>query len=444
MKNWHHLNIRPGDSRPACGAARRAAVVVLVALVTSGFDEALAQGPRPKPPPPPRAAPSRPKSKAARPTARPTARRAQPGRLAVSTGMSGCTVSIDSLYVGTTDSGGRLDVGGISPGTHLIRIDAPNHHSFDGTFDAVSAATSTVDVELQPLAGYLVVSSSVPDSRVRVGDRPSIETERDIELPPGLHSVEVFRLGYHSLKVDVDIGPGDRRELRATLNPLSVKELTAECERQFNSGLYSAAVELAQLALAQKATKQGAQLLLGASFARLGRFDESYEPLLGALRAGEQILIPVMYSEPKIKANSRRLARGNIVLRDTGIGLVDASGLVQLKFLVPWSKLRECRRTSRGLQLVVAVSDGDRGAVPLTNTLNLLSGAISRPDQRAGERAFQRGPVSKDKPKNETFLLFDTGATVAGGQGEFIIVDNRNCPPTIDLLIRLLDAVKSR
>lgn len=358
--------------------------------------------------------------------------------------MSGCTVSVDSLYVGTTDSSGRLDVSGVSPGTHLIQVNAPRHQSYDGTFQGVSAANTTVEVDLQPLLGFLVVSSSVPGSRVKVGDLPSYETDRDIELSPGTHSVEVSRLGYQSLKVDVDIGPGDRRELRATLNALSVKELTAECERQFNAGLYSAAVELAELALAQKATKQGAQLLLGASLARLGRFDESYEPLVGALRAGEQILIPVMFSEPKINANSRRLERGYIVVRDTGLGLVDSIGSAQMKFLVPWSKIRECRRSGEGLQLVVSVSAGDRGAVPLSNTLNILSGGVSRPEQRSGERAFQRGAGSKDKPKNETFLLFDTGATVIAGKGESIIVDNRNCPPTIDLLTRLLGAVNPR
>jgi hypothetical protein len=400
----------------------------------------LAQGPKPPPPPPANNKPkAKPKPKHAAP------RRVQPARLTVMTGFGGCLVSVDGREVGTTDSNGMLRVNGVSPGAHSILVQAPGHRTYASSFQAVASEEAIVSAVIEPLPGLLFVDTTpLSGALVRVGEHGIFDAGRDIQLAAGRYRIEVFRDGYRPVVLETDVVPGGKQALKVHLELLSVRELTALIERQFNASRYSEAIELAQLTLGQKSTKQGAQLLLGASLLRTGRHGECLEPLVGAMLAGEQILLPLMFNEPKNKPMSGMIRHGFIVVRSTGIGLVSSDNIARTEFLVPWSKVTVFRWQSGYLRLEVSLGQRDRVAVPISNSLNIFAGPVKRPELRAGDVAARPGLSSVDKPKGETFLLFPEGVVVRQGRGSSLDVQCLDCPATLDILDRLVVAVKPR
>ncbi len=137
------------------------------------------------------------------------------GEIAVSSNVSGASVELDGVEVGTTPLEAPLRVAG---GTHIVGAVARGHAPLRRRVSVAGQARASVELNLQPLEGkpaQLEVESPVPDAQVLVDGELVGRTPlgASLALTPGTREVEVRRPGYTSAKQTVALGPGSTGKL---------------------------------------------------------------------------------------------------------------------------------------------------------------------------------------------------------------------------------------
>jgi hypothetical protein len=142
-----------------------------------------------------------------------------PGHLLLKSTTTGAEVFINNTKVGEVplDEPIRL-----APGEYTVKITKRGYTQYLDVFRVDPGKTTTLDVDLLPVAGILVVTSEEPEARVYIDDKFVGTTPLEVEVLIGQRKIRVKKAGFYDLKLTRQAIAGERLKVRARLKPLPV------------------------------------------------------------------------------------------------------------------------------------------------------------------------------------------------------------------------------
>jgi hypothetical protein len=116
-----------------------------------------------------------------------------PGTLVINAVTPGAEVFVDGEKIGETPLTGPVPM---QAGEHTIKVQKTGFAPLIDVFKITRKGQTKVDVELQPIAGALKVSSSIEKARVFVDGKFVCEAPCSTEMSPGARAVQVSKGGY--------------------------------------------------------------------------------------------------------------------------------------------------------------------------------------------------------------------------------------------------------
>jgi hypothetical protein len=151
------------------------------------------------------------------------------GSIIVTSSPSGASVYIDNSYKGITQSANPLDLTGIMPGTHVVRLVLDNYQDFTTTVAVQAGRTARVDAVMVPATnptetGTLQVNSEPQGANVFLDNACRGITPLTLSsVETGSHSLLVRLQGYNDYSTTVTITPGQVLEIQAGLSPIATQ-----------------------------------------------------------------------------------------------------------------------------------------------------------------------------------------------------------------------------
>ena len=143
------------------------------------------------------------------------------GEIEVAVNVTGASVELDGVEVGTTPLRAPLRVAG---GAHVVGAVARGHAPLRRRVSVAGQARVQVQLDLVPIEGkvaQLEVVSNVPDAEVLVDGEPLGRTplHSSLALSPGTREIELRRPGYISTRQTVTLGQGSSGRVSLDLEP---------------------------------------------------------------------------------------------------------------------------------------------------------------------------------------------------------------------------------
>jgi len=135
------------------------------------------------------------------------------GNVSISTKPSNAGVYLDNEYKGTSP----LTIEKVSPGDHQIKITKKGYRDWVKNIIVRAGKTYSVDAELQPISGFLIVDSEPPRASVFLDGEYMGVTPQKLYVSVGRHNLEVSKQGYMTWSREVEIKKGQRVRIIARL-----------------------------------------------------------------------------------------------------------------------------------------------------------------------------------------------------------------------------------
>ena len=130
---------------------------------------------------------------------------ATPGTFQVSSKPTGAAVFVDGSGTsrGVTPASGSLNIAGMAPGSHTIKLKLAGYNDNESRYSVASGKTTTVSVVLQKTgtngAGTMEITSSPVSSQVIInGAGTGMMTPYTLQLDPGTYAVTVQAFGFRN------------------------------------------------------------------------------------------------------------------------------------------------------------------------------------------------------------------------------------------------------
>lgn len=142
------------------------------------------------------------------------------GRLLVRGAPAGAEIRLDSVDAAPV---GRLPAElDVPPGPHTIYITAPGRRSAQLGVQVAAKATASVEAELAPLTGSLVLDADEPAARIEIDGVVAGFTPTVLDtVPVGRHRIRISVPGYAPFEREVEVAADARLTLQADLLPQS-------------------------------------------------------------------------------------------------------------------------------------------------------------------------------------------------------------------------------
>jgi hypothetical protein len=142
-----------------------------------------------------------------------------PGTLALNALTAGAEVFIDGEKVGETPLTKPVR---LAPGEHTIKVQKVGYAPLIDVFKIARYGQTRLDVELQPIAGALRVTSNVERARVFVDGKFVCEAPCATELVVGPRAIQVSKGGYRDFFQNVSAVAGQELAVEARLEELPI------------------------------------------------------------------------------------------------------------------------------------------------------------------------------------------------------------------------------
>ena len=110
------------------------------------------------------------------------------------------------------------NITGLKPGKHLVEVKMEGYEKWSESVDIEHSKETDLKAALQIIPGSLCIYSEPIDASIFIDTKEAGKTPLTIKNPdPGKHSIEVRMEGYETWSETVNIVPGKRSELTATL-----------------------------------------------------------------------------------------------------------------------------------------------------------------------------------------------------------------------------------
>lgn len=147
---------------------------------------------------------------------------AVPAAIIVTSRTPGALVSIDEQQL--LDAPAVLET---TPGEHLIRVSAKDHHSAETKVAVIDAQTVAVHVDLVPLPAFIELhapnGAEITLDGLRLGYAP---LSRHIETTRGPHQLAVLSKGTYAYASELSLDPGERLKLEVELKTTTQRYLS--------------------------------------------------------------------------------------------------------------------------------------------------------------------------------------------------------------------------
>jgi hypothetical protein len=139
------------------------------------------------------------------------------GKLQLESTTRGARVFVDGERAGTTPLAGplRLEVG-----KHTLKMTKKGYTDYLDVFTVKPGQTTTLDIDLLPMAGILEVTANVPEARVFVDGEFVGTTPLETEVLIGKRSVRVKKAGYYDFIRTIKSIAGKTAELDVQLKAM--------------------------------------------------------------------------------------------------------------------------------------------------------------------------------------------------------------------------------
>jgi hypothetical protein len=140
-----------------------------------------------------------------------------PGTLVLNAITPGAEVFVDGEKIGETPLSGPVP---LQPGEHTIKVQKVGFAPLIDVFKITRKAQTKLDVELQPIAGALHVTSNVEKARVFVDGKFVCEAPCTAEIDTGARAIQVSKGGYKDFFQNVSAVAGQETQLEVKLEEL--------------------------------------------------------------------------------------------------------------------------------------------------------------------------------------------------------------------------------
>jgi len=151
------------------------------------------------------------------------------GSIVVSSSPPGASVYIDDSYQGITQQANPLDLTGVMPGTHTVRLLLVNYQDFTTTVTVQAGRTAIVSAEMVPATnpaetGALQINSEPQGANVFLDNACRGITPLTLtSVATGSHSLLIRLAGYNDYSTNVMIAPGQVVQVQAGLTPIATQ-----------------------------------------------------------------------------------------------------------------------------------------------------------------------------------------------------------------------------
>lgn len=119
----------------------------------------------------------------------------------------------------------------LDPGEHSIAVAAPGYITDRLVVSLLPGATvdQRITLEQEPVPmSVLAIVTDVAEARIHVDGRTIGNGSAEVELEPGSHRVRVFAEGYDAFVRDIEVEPGERLRVTATMQRVESSGLLSE------------------------------------------------------------------------------------------------------------------------------------------------------------------------------------------------------------------------
>jgi PEGA domain len=151
------------------------------------------------------------------------------GSISVSSTPSGASVYLDGGYQGTTQPGNPLDLPGIPPGQHTVRLTLAGYQDYTQNVQVQSGGIAIVEATMTPSsspssAGTLQVNSDPQGANVFLDNLCRGVTPLTLTpVETGSHSLLLRLPGYNDYTSTITIAPGQVVQVQAGLTPVTTQ-----------------------------------------------------------------------------------------------------------------------------------------------------------------------------------------------------------------------------
>ncbi|MGM0574693.1 MAG: PEGA domain-containing protein [Myxococcota bacterium] len=129
----------------------------------------------------------------------------------------GAVIEIDGERVGTIEEDGVPLEAKVYPGEHTIRASKRGYTERNSVFTVQPGGLADLDMELQPVAGIVRITTDEPGATVKVNGKVLGKTPFDQDIPFGETEIEVSHPGYFTDVRTLRIVPGQEYDIQVDL-----------------------------------------------------------------------------------------------------------------------------------------------------------------------------------------------------------------------------------
>lgn len=148
-------------------------------------------------------------------------RRVRPktGKLLIESATIGALVLVDGRKRGAVPLPEALT---LTPGKHTLKLSAQGYTQYLDVFTISPGKTTTLSIDLLPIAGILEVGSNMKESKVFMDGKYVGMAPAKIEAMMGKHTVKVTKAGFYDVIQTAQIIAGKSFRLDAEMKPLPI------------------------------------------------------------------------------------------------------------------------------------------------------------------------------------------------------------------------------
>ncbi len=149
-------------------------------------------------------------------------KKARVGKLEISTMTDGATVLVDGKEVGTLPLPAPIN---LPVGKHTLKVFKRGYTEFLDVFTIRSRKTTTLDVDLLPVAGILIITCATPDAQVYIDGKYMGIAPQEQEVLIGERSIKVRKPGFYDYMKSVKAIAGKVVRIKIKLKAMPVGSL---------------------------------------------------------------------------------------------------------------------------------------------------------------------------------------------------------------------------
>lgn len=246
--------------------------------------------------------------------------------LTINTNAPNTTITLDGKPSGTTKPDGPLTLPAMLPQTYKLIARATGYFDKEYPIDLTSGGDKSIKIDLAPKPGTLTIMS-VSGAKISISNVGSYTTQvENLPIEARDYTVEASKPGYESATSTINVPPAGTANRAIPLKPLPPEKALAEADQHFQNNEYDIALDIGETVLKTQPDNPRANVLVGSSHYRSGRFCQSLPYLLKALEGNEQIEIPIKINPEKAPGDS--LIEGRLVLHRGDVSFKPSEGQV--------------------------------------------------------------------------------------------------------------------